>query len=79
MSFGFGKALDVLRDGDAVTRLGWNAPDQCVFLVPGSEIAVAGRTVEYRDRIDLRAVNGEIDTWQPTVNDVLAYDWDYVR
>ena len=92
MAFGFGKALDVLRDGDAVTRLGWNAPRQSVFLVPGSTIEVAadrplgkalpflvGESVEYRPHIDLRTANGEIVTWQPTISDVLADDWDYVR
>ncbi len=90
--FGFGKALDVLRGGEAVTRLGWNAPDQCVFLVPGSEIEIqadrplghalprlVGEYVQYRDHIDLRTANGEIVTWQPTISDVLAEDWDYVR
>ncbi len=90
--FGFGKALDVLREGDAVTRRGWNAPDQCVFLVPGSEIEIqadrplgralphlVGEYVQYRDHIDLRTANGEIVTWQPTISDVLAEDWDYAR
>ena len=90
--FGFGKALDVLRDGDAVTRTTWNAPGQFVILVPGSEIEIAadrplgracpervGEYVQYRDHIDIFTANGEVVTWQPTISDVLAEDWDYVQ
>jgi hypothetical protein len=90
--FGFGKALDVLRGGDAVRRESWNAPGQYVFLVPGSVIEVAagrplgkampsliGEWVRYRDHIDLMTAQGEVVTWQPTISDVLAEDWDYVR
>jgi hypothetical protein len=90
--FGFGKALDVLRGGDAVRRESWNAPGQYVFLVPGSVIEVAGdrplgrampsligTKVRYRDHIDLMTAQSEVVTWQPTISDVLAEDWDYAR
>jgi hypothetical protein len=48
MGFGFGKALDILRDGDAVRRTAWNPGvfDGKTFLiaVPASEVTVdAGR------------------------------------
>ncbi len=42
--FGFGKALDVLRDGDAVRRNSWDfeafSPQSFLMLIPGSEVTV---------------------------------------
>ena len=57
--YGFGKALDVLRDGDAVRRHSWNqevfSGRDCLILVPGSVVTVdANRPLG-------RALPGQVD------------------
>lgn len=97
--FGFGKVIDVLRNGDAVARQEWYDGQRLVF-VPGSQIEVApdrplgialgpdaaGHTAFFGAHIDLVTVvpmgddtTYNVVVWTPTVADLLAEDWDYVR
>lgn len=83
-SFGFGTALDLLREGKRVGRKEWKNA-RCVFLVDGSKFAVSraplnkffaeGTEVEYRAHIDMLGADGSIGTWSPSMVDVLALDW----
>jgi hypothetical protein len=93
--FGFGKALDVLRDGDSVTRQGWKHPE-VVFGLPSRVMLMDRNAVssseadpepEPRDTVfaeQLVIVTAGLDEdwvrpWAPTHEDLLAEDWDYVR
>ena len=94
MSFGFGKAMDVMRLGDAVTRMAWGS-DTFLMFVPGSEITVeadrplgkanprmVGENAVYASHIDIvTRADGypRIQPWQPSQEAVMADDWDYVR
>jgi len=84
----FGQALDALKNGQRVSRAGWNGDGMWLVLVPGSTITVAadrplgsaapelvGQAVEYRTHIDLKTVDGEIVPWVASQTDLLADDW----
>lgn len=81
----FSQALEAIKAGAKMARKGWNGNDMFVFLVNGSTFTVSrpplnvifpeGTEVNYRPHIDLRAADGTIGVWQPSMSDVLAEDW----
>jgi hypothetical protein len=84
----FGDALTHLKNGQRVTRAGWNGRGMWLVLVPGSTFTVqegrplgqaapelVGRTVEYRPHIDMKTVDGQIVPWIASQSDMLADDW----
>ena len=87
--FGFGKALDVLRAGDAVRREEWVdvalmlAPRQASALPPGTKGTVAEfvgpeAIIYIPDQLMLVTRDGHLSLWTPVTADLLAEDWDYV-
>lgn len=87
----FGQALEGLKAGNRVARVGWNGRGMWLVLVPGSTITVSagrplgdaapelvGESVEYRPHIDLKTVDDEIVPWVASQTDVLADDWETV-
>lgn len=88
-SMNFSDALHQIKHGGRLTRSGWNGPEQFVFLIPGStfypsrtemvKIFGKGTEINYRAHIDLRAVDGTVGVWQPSMSDVLANDWELVE
>lgn len=84
----FGTAIDCLKLGRAVTRNGWNGRGMFVYLVPANaypaQTGVAkayfgeGAMVPYNPYMALKGVDGTVSTWVPSVNDVLAEDWELV-
>lgn len=88
MVFGFGKALDVLLDGDMVRRHEW-PPEMALSLVPArlSEPPVYLKQREFDfvlERPELMLVEYPQDgairaAWHPRTDDLLAEDWEYVQ
>ena len=89
MDFGF--ALGALKDGQRVTRTGWNGVGMWLVLVPGSTITVeagrplgdaapelVGQTVEYLPHIDMKTAQGPVVPWLASQTDLLAEDWEVV-
>ncbi len=84
----FSEALEAIKAGHRMTRAGWNGNGMFVFLVAGSVFKVNreplmsilgdGAEVTYRPHIDLRAADGTIGVWQPSMSDLLADDWDAI-
>lgn len=82
--FGFGSALDLLREGKRVGRREWKNA-RCVFLVNGSQFQVnrapllgifpEGTEITYRPHIDMIGADGSVGTWSPSMVDILALDW----
>lgn len=79
-TFDFGGALDVLRNGSKVARLGWNGKGMWLLLV---DQKCAGYSVSDDDVDDLRllpwigmktADDGFVP-WLASQTDVLATDW----
>ena len=81
----FGQAIEVLKTGNKVTRVGWNGKDMFLFLVQGSQFKVnrppllgiypEGTYINYRPHIDMKTVNGEIVPWVASQSDLLEEDW----
>lgn len=84
----FSEALEEIKAGKRLQREGWNGKGMFVFLVPGSKFRVnrepllsilgEGTEVTYRPHIDLRAADGTVGVWQPSMADLLATDWGVV-
>lgn len=83
--FNFGEALQFLRDGEKVARIGWNGKQMFLFLVPGSVFKVnrppllgiypEGTEITYCPHIDMKTADGSIVPWLASQTDVLAEDW----
>ena len=81
----FGQAIEVLKTGNKVTRVGWNGKDMFLFLVQGSQFKVnrppllgiypEGTEINYHPHIDMKTVNGEIVPWVASQSDLLEEDW----
>lgn len=81
----FGEALAALKNGERVTRSGWNGKGMFIYLVPGSTFQVnrppllgiyeEGTEINYRPHIDMRGVDGTCMPWLSAPSDLLADDW----
>lgn len=81
----FGSALASLKDGNKVSRAGWNGKGMFLFLVQGSTFKVnrppllgiypEGTEVTYSPHIDMKTADNKIVPWLASQTDVLAEDW----
>jgi hypothetical protein len=82
----FGQALESLKSGDRVARMGWNGKGMFLFLVPGSVFTVnrppllgiypEGTEITYCPHVDMRTADGSIVPWLASQTDILADDWE---
>jgi Protein of unknown function (DUF2829) len=69
-SFTFGEAIEALKAGERVTRLGWNGKDMWLALqVPDEHSKM---TLPY---IYMKTVQGDLVPWLASQTDVLSEDW----
>lgn len=81
----FGDALIMLKAGKCVTRKGWNASNQFVYLVPANlypstrnvyqTLTQTRDMVQYQAYLALKTAQGDVATWAPSCSDTLAEDW----
>ena len=84
----FGDALTAVKNGQQITRAGWNGPGQYVAYQPGypdgiginANTAAAtglpeGTVCSFRPYLMLRTADGSFVPWVPSISDVLAEDW----
>ena len=81
----FGAALEYLKAGQAITRKGWNGRNMFAYMVGANSypaqtgVAKAffgeGALVPYGAYFALKGVDGVINTWVPSISDILAEDW----
>lgn len=84
----FGQALEELKNGNKVSRSGWNGEGMFIFLVPGSVfkanrppllgIYPEGTEINYCPHIDMKTADEKIVPWLASQTDVLAEDWGVV-
>ncbi len=82
----FSAALELIKEGKKLTRLGWNGKDMFVYLVPGSEFVVNkapllgiypdGTKITYRPHIDMKYADGICGVWLSSMGDLMADDWE---
>jgi hypothetical protein len=85
----FGTALAQLKDGNKVSRSGWNGKGMFLFLVPGSVFKVnrppllgiypEGTEITYHAHVDMKTADGQIVPWLCSQTDMLAEDWGIVE
>jgi hypothetical protein len=85
----FSDALICLKNGDKVSRDGWNGKGMFVFLVPGSTFKVnrppllgiyeEGTEINYHSHVDMKTADGQIVPWLVSQTDLLADDWGIVE
>ena len=85
----FSQALEALKQGEKVTRNGWNGKDMFLFLVPGSTFLVnrppllgiyeEGHRIDYQPHIDMKTVDETVVPWLASQSDLLADDWFIVE
>lgn len=81
----FGDALQALKAGKRVARVGWNGKGMFVYYVRAAAYLAqseAAKTyfgenayVPYAPYLALKGVDERVSTWVPSINDVLAEDW----
>ena len=84
----YSQALDLVKQGVRVQRIGWNGKGMFIFLVPGSTFTVnrepllsilgEGTSVNYHGHIDMKTADGMIVPWLCSQTDALANDWQVV-
>ena len=85
----FGQAIEMLKAGELVQRVGWNGKGMFLFLVPGSTFQVnrppllgiypEGTTIVYQPHIDMKTAQGSVVPWFASQSDLLADDWEEVK
>lgn len=85
----FSQALEAIKIGKKVQRVGWNGKGMFLFLVPGSTFVVnrppllgiypEGTVINYCPHIDMKTADDKIVPWLASQTDVLAEDWQVVE
>ena len=90
----FGMAVEAMKRGWKVTRLGWNGKGMYIWVVPGStvsgcntitdphlaEIDKAEGEIRFLGSIRMRTATGDVLTgWLASQTDMLAEDWAVVE
>ena len=84
----FGQAIELMKQGKKVARVGWNGAGMFTYLVPAAAyLAQTGiakehfgghAMVPYREYLALKTAQGDVATWAPSCSDALAEDWELV-
>lgn len=67
----FGLAVDALKCGKLVSRAGWNGKGMWVKYID----SISNNGLTFNAYLAIKNVNGSLSTWVPSINDVLADDW----
>ena len=70
INMNFGQALEALKSGERVTRLGWNGKDMWLALQRPDENSKM--TLPY---IYMKTAQGDLVPWLASQTDLLANDW----
>ncbi|MGL4863069.1 MAG: DUF2829 domain-containing protein [Cetobacterium sp.] len=83
----FELALMLLKRGHKLARTGWNGKDMFIYYVEGGKYKAQmdsikgvypGDLVPYNPYFAIKNVDGTVSTWVPSVNDLLANDWEVI-
>lgn len=85
---GFGEVVLKLKEGHKASRAGWNGKGMFIYYVPSASYpAQTGAAksffgdsalVPYNAYLAIKNVDNTVSTWVPSVNDVLAEDWNVI-
>ena len=85
----FGKAIELLRQGERLCRKGWNGKNMFVVYQKGYPDGIRcnkqtadawglseGDLFKVEPYLQIKMSNGSHAMWVPSINDVLAEDWE---
>jgi len=73
----FGEALEQLKQGNKVTRSGWNGKEMYVTKIPAGNAMYQG--YDMQDCFGLKTANNLMQPgWLPSQNDLFAEDWNVI-
>ena len=83
----FGLAIEASKKGEKIARKGWNGKGMFVYHIPGgnyvtqTEVAKKefGEVAHYSPYLAIKTVSDSVSTWVPSINDVLAEDWEAIK
>lgn len=81
-----GKAVEAAIEGKPIGRPSWNGKGMFVYYVPAgtyppvSNVAKIyfGGHVNYNPYLAIKNVDNSVSTWVPSINDLLAKDWEVI-
>lgn len=82
----FGAAIQALKQGERVSRAGWNGKGMFLILTPGSDVKVTegrplakhfevGTEFRFDPHVDMWTATGSLVPWLASQTDILAEDW----
>lgn len=74
----FGDALDFVKAGKKVYRLGWNGKGMYIALVNGGDVMIRGKSLDYHSYIEMKTAQGYSIPWVASQTDLLSDDWEKV-
>ena len=77
----FGQAIEALKNGKKVARVGWNGRGMFLYYVPVGAYAPCTEIglVEYGAYIAMKTAQENVVPWLASQTDMLAEDWDVVE
>lgn len=88
----FGQVVELLKEGEKAFRLGWNGKGMFVVYQKGypdgipcnKQTAAAwglneGDLFKVEPYLQIKTANGSHAMWVPSINDVLAEDWEVIK
>lgn len=79
----FGEALELLKQGKSIYRLGWNGTNQFLFCITSKELSCSlqygfgeyENEPRFTDIIMIKTSSNQIQAWVATQTDILSNDW----
>lgn len=88
----FGEALEEMKRGNKVARIGWNGKDMFAVYQKGYPNGIGankntaeaygveeGTMLKFRPYLQLKTAQDDIAMWTPSTSDILAEDWYLVE
>lgn len=88
----FGQALEKVKAGEKIFRHGWNGKEMFVVYQKGYPDGIPcniqtakawglneGDLFRCEPYLQIKMTNGSHAMWVPSINDILAEDWDYIH
>lgn len=88
----FGQALEKVKAGEKIFRLGWNGKDMFVVYQKGYPDGIScnqqtakawglkeGDLFKCDPYLQIKTANGSHAMWVPSIGDILSEDWEYIR
>lgn len=82
----FGEALEELKNGELVSRHGWNGSGQYIFLIQGGDLedgvfySTSVQDFKCSDVLAIKTTSGVVQVgWLASQTDMLSADWYLVK